>query len=197
MKKEVEIEVSARHIHLSKSDYHLLFGPETSYENQSELSQKNQFVTDKTVKVAGREGELEAKFLSPFRDRTQVELSKSDCFQLGIAAPYKISVDDEATEIKLSGSEGEISRRAAIIAKRHLHASLSEATELGIQDGDSVSVLANMPRGKILFHDVVVKTGKDFVLRVHLDTDEGNAAGIDGKCLGELIIPPKNDELSK
>jgi len=188
MKKDVEIEVSARHIHLSKEDYSLLFGAETAFNNIHELSQKNQFATDKVVRIIGPNNDLPARFLSPFRDRTQVELSLTDCFDIGISAPYKISVDDDATEIKISGSEGEITRRAAIITKRHLHIDQQSATAFGIKDGSNIALDIKTDRGKLSYDDIEVKVRSDFQLRVHLDTDEGNAAGIKQKTIGELII---------
>lgn len=187
MKKEVEIEVSARHIHLSKNDYEMLFGIESNFKNLRELSQRNQFVTDKAVTISGSKGELEAKFLSPFRETTQVEVSKTDCFLLGISPPYDIESNNDAAEINISGPAGQISRNAAIVAKRHLHANQKDAAELTIKNNDTVSVKIKTNRGEIMFHDIVVKIRNDFELRVHIDTDEGNAAGISGKCVGELI----------
>jgi len=186
MKKEVEIEISARHVHLSEEDYKLLFGSE-KFSNLKELSQKNQFVTDKNVTLYGPKGSVSARFLSPFRQISQVELSLTDCIELGIEAPYKISADNQATGIKIVGSTDEIVRNAAIIAKRHLHLNPDDAKELGIQDRDLISVVSKTYRGKIIFEDVVARISDDYQLRVHLDTDEGNAAGIEGKIIGELI----------
>jgi len=185
--KKVEVEVSARHIHLSKSDYDFLFGAETPYKKIKELSQKEEFATDKMVKIVGPEGEVRARFLSPFRKKTQVELSLTDCLVIGINAPYEINVFDGAAEIIISGPQGEIERRAAIVARRHLHCNPKEAREIGLRDGQKLLVKIKTDRGSLIYSGVEVKIASNYQLRVHLDTDEGNAAGIKGRCFGYLI----------
>lgn len=188
MEKKVEVEVSARHVHLTKNDYGLLFGFETPFKEMRELSQKKEYVTDKEVKIIGSKGEVEARFLSPFRAKSQVELSMTDCFDIGVNAPYEVNASDGATEVTIKGAAGEISRKAAIIAKRHLHLNAAQARELGLKDSDEITVCIKTSRGRIVMSDVEVKIARNYDLRIHLDTDEGNAAGISGKCFGELII---------
>lgn len=188
MKKEIEIEVSARHIHFSKNDFELLFGKDTSFEQLHELSQSGEFSTDKKVEIVGPKGKIEARFLSPFRERTQVELSATDCFSIGVEAPYEIDAFKGAASIKIRGPQGEIERKSAIVAKRHLHANPIEAEYLGITEGQQLSIVTQTERGTVYFKNVTVKIKKNFHLRVHLDTDEGNAAGIKGSITGELIV---------
>jgi len=187
MNQQIEIEVSARHIHLSKKDYEILFGIDNQYKNLRELSQKGQFATDKKVVISNNGKTLDARFLAPFRDKTQVELSLTDCHHLGITAPYKINVDSESTEITISGSIGEIHRRSAIISQRHLHTNPIDSQKIGVSDGDRIAVKITTERGTIIFDDIVVRVEKDFQTRVHLDLDEGNAAGIVDKCYGEIL----------
>ncbi|MCX6810900.1 MAG: PduL/EutD family phosphate acyltransferase [Candidatus Berkelbacteria bacterium] len=188
MKKEIEIEVSARHIHLSKDDYNFLFGAETPFKEIKELSQRKEFATDKIVTIVGPKGEIPARFLSPFRQETQTEFSLTDCYQIGVIAPYETEIIDGCADIILKTSNGEIHRCAMMIAKRHLHASPTDAAELKIKENQKVEIAVETPRGKIVFDDVNVKIDKNFQLRVHLDTDEGNAAGITDKCFGSLIL---------
>lgn len=193
MESKVEIEVSARHIHLSKTDFEFLFGPNATFSELHELSQRGEFKTDKEVEIIGPDGSLFATFLSPFRELTQVELSLTDCRQIGILAPYEIEISDGCSQISIKGSYGETSRCAAIVAKRHLHANGKEAKSLGFVDGQKVTVEVETKRGKITFFDVEVKIKSSYQLRVHLDTDEANAAGISGQTFGKLIIP-KDDK---
>lgn len=188
MEIKVEIEVSARHIHLSKADFEFLFGSGVTYSEVKELSQRGEFKTDKKVKIIGPDGAVEATFLSPFRDTTQVELSLTDCYQIGISAPYEIDVFDGAANVKIKGGQGEINRRAAIVAKRHLHCNPKEAKEIGLIADQRIAVEITTDRGKITFDDVAVKIAKNYQLRVHLDIDEGNAAGISSQTFGKLII---------
>lgn len=188
MDRKVEIEVSARHIHLSKEDFNFLFGSGAPFKEVKELSQKGEFATDKLVTIVGPEGKLPARFLSPFREKTQVELSLTDCHEIGITAPYEIDVFEGAAEIKISADQGEITRRAAIVAKRHLHCSPTEASQLGLIKDQQVAVVIKTERGKVVFAEVSVRIANNYQLRIHLDTDEGNAAGITGRCFGNLII---------
>ncbi len=188
MNQRVEIEVSARHIHLSKEDFLFLFGADATFKEIGELSQENEYTTDKIVIIAGPDGELPARFLSPFRELTQVELSLTDCYQIGILAPYETDVADGAAEIIIKGDQGETKRNAAIVANRHLHANPAEARSLGIAADQQVKVVIETKRGKVFFDNVVVKIAGNFRLRVHLDTDEGNAAGILDHAFGKLII---------
>ena len=102
MSKKVEVEVSARHIHLSKNDFEFLFGPEGQYKEIKELSQSKEYATDKEVEIIGPRGKLSARFLSPFREKTQVEISATDCHQIGVFAPYEVDVSEGAAEIKIA-----------------------------------------------------------------------------------------------
>lgn len=188
MKKDVEIEVSARHIHLSCDDYDLLFGSETEFKQVRELSQRNEFATDKEVEIIGPKGSLVARFLSPFRKTTQVEMSQTDFFAIGINAPYEIEIADGGSEVTIKGEVAEITRTAAIIAKRHLHLSPREAKDLNLVADQQVSLEINTDRGQLTYKNITVKVADNFQMRVHLDTDEGNAAGVKGLTRGELII---------
>jgi len=187
MNQQIEIEVSARHIHLSKNDYEILFGVDNQYKNLRELSQKGQFATDKKVVISNNGKTLDVRFLAPFRDKTQVELSLTDCHHLGITAPYEIDVDSNSTEIEISGSSGEIVRPSVIVSQRHLHTNPVDSREMGVSNGDKIAVKITTERGTTIFEDIVVRVEKDFQTRVHLDLDEGNAAGIFGKCFGEIL----------
>lgn len=188
MNKQIEVEVSARHIHLSKKDFELIFGVDASFENVVELSQSGEFATDKKIEIIGEKSRVEARFLSPFREHTQVELAATDIVNIGAKAKYSIISESDGEEITIKGPAGEITRNALIVAKRHVHANPIEAKELNLSDGQNVSVKIKTLRGEVLFSDVEVKIANNFHLRLHLDTDEGNAAGISGKTMGEIIL---------
>lgn len=182
------VEVSARHIHLSEKDYDFLFGTDTPYKIIKKLSQIGEFATDKKLLIVGPEGELQARFLGPFREKTQVELSLTDCYQIGVKAPYQVEADNSATEIKIKGDNGEIVRNAAIVARRHLHISPRQAKDHGISKGSSSEISIESPRGRTSFSNLEIRIADNYRMSVHLDTDEGNAAGITGETRGLLEI---------
>lgn len=186
---KVKIGVSARHVHLTKEDVKTLFGDDYTLTKKSDLSQHGQFACNEQVTIKGPKQSIEkVRILGPERDKTQVEISVTDSFTLGVSAPLRLSGDlDGAAQITIIGPKASITKPAAIIAARHLHISKKEALKLGINDKKTVSLVINTKRGGIL-NNVYVRTSDDFVSEVHLDTDEANALGIKNGDEQELII---------
>ncbi|MBU0927568.1 MAG: hypothetical protein KKA67_07445, partial [Spirochaetes bacterium] len=85
----VPVGISARHVHLSRSDADALFGEGHRLTRSKDLSQPGQYACEERVTVVSRSGKaLEGlRVLGPERGRTQVELSASDARALGVAAP--------------------------------------------------------------------------------------------------------------
>ncbi|MGI6141526.1 MAG: PduL/EutD family phosphate acyltransferase, partial [Caldicoprobacterales bacterium] len=77
--------------------------------------------------------------------------------------------------------------KGLIVSARHLHLSDDEAELYGLESGDVVMIRKDGPRS-IVLGNVVVRTGKGHSLEAHIDTDEGNAAGI---VNGEMLIMEK------
>ena len=70
----VEVEVSARHVHLSQADVEVLFGPGARLEPKRPLSQPGQFLSEQRVTLVGPKGRKErVAVLGPARKATQVE----------------------------------------------------------------------------------------------------------------------------
>ncbi len=185
----IQIEVSARHMHLSKEDLKNLFGEEHELKELKKLSQKGEFASPDTVILTTSKGSLEkVRVVGPLREKTQVEISKTEARLLGLNPPLKVSGDVKGSErITIIGPVGEVeTTEGVIIAKRHLHASPAEAAQLGVKDGDLVSVKVAGERG-LIFNEVAVRVKDNFVLKVHIDTDEANAAGLMGGEMGEVI----------
>ncbi len=61
-----------------------------------------------------------------------------------------------------------------------------DALEYGLKDKDVVSVKVPGMRG-IVFNNVLVRVGDKYSLDMHIDTEEGNAAGIQNGTLGTII----------
>lgn len=185
----IQIEVSARHAHLSKEDLKNLFGSDYELKELKKLSQTGEFAAMETVILSAAKGSLEkVRIVGPLRDKTQVEITKTEARQLGVNPPLRISGEVKNSEkITLIGPVGETELAGGvIIAKRHLHANRAEAVELGVKDGDRVSVKVGGERA-LTFHEVMVRVKDNFHLRLHLDTDEANAAGLVGGEMGEII----------
>ena len=187
--KEVLVETSARHIHLSQEAVDVLFGKGYTLTNKKDLSQPGQFACDERVKLVGPKGELTVTILGPFRPADQVELSYTDARTLGLkAVPVRESGDVAGTPgLKLVGPCGEVDMaEGTIVAKRHIHMTPADAAELGVQDKQIVSVKLDTARPVIL-GDTVVRVSDKFALAMHIDTDECNAAAAFGEVFGEIV----------
>ena len=120
----VEVEVSARHVHLTKADAEVLFGIGAELEPVRPLSQPGQFLAKQRVTLVGPKGRKErTAVLGPARKATQVELSKSDCVELGVEAPLRESGDVAGSgSIILEGPCGALElKEGVIIARNHIH----------------------------------------------------------------------------
>lgn len=187
MKMKVKIGISARHIHLSEKDFNILF-PNEELKVYKEMSQKPNFASDKLVTIKKNDKEIKnVRIVGPFRNETQVELSKTDCYNLRIAAPLSNSNElSGAAEIEIINGDNSIIRNAVIIQNRHIHISDELANELGYINDQIVKVKIDTVKGGI-FNNVHIKTGKDFSFELHIDTDDANAFMIDSTTEGEII----------
>jgi len=61
-----------------------------------------------------------------------------------------------------------------------------DAKEFGVKDKDRVRVKVEGERG-LIFDNVLVRVRDDFALEMHVDIDEGNAAGINNGDLVEIV----------
>lgn len=175
---KVPVGVSNRHVHLSEEALARLFGPGYELTKMRDLSQPGQFAAEETVTIVGPKRAIEnVRILGPARSLTQVEISRSDGFVLGVHPPVRLSGDIKGTPgIKIIGPKGEIEiEEGLIVAARHIHMTPADAAQFNVKDGELVSVIADTPR-PVVFRDVVVRVRDDFALDFHIDIDEGNAA---------------------
>jgi putative phosphotransacetylase len=184
------VEVSARHVHLCKEDVEKLFGPGAKLTYKRALSQPGQFLSEERVDVVGLKSTFRnVAILGPERPASQVEISVTDSFTLGVAPPVRESGDIKGTPgLKLIGPAGEIELPLGVIAaKRHIHMTPEDAERLGVHDKQIVEVRVDTER-PVTFGEVVVRVSPSFKLSMHVDTDEANAAliGRDG-CEGHIV----------
>ena len=142
--KEVLVETSARHIHLSQEAVEILFGKGYELTVKKELSQPGQYACAEKLNVVGPKGTLKASILGPVRNASQVELSLTDARTIGVNAPIRESGDIAGTgSCKLvnpdTGAELELTE-GVIAAKRHIHLTPEAAAEISVSDKQIVSV---------------------------------------------------------
>ena len=190
MKKEVLVETSARHIHVSKADLETLFGAGYELTKKKDLSQPGQFACEERVQVIGAKGSFPAfSILGPTRPDTQVELSASDARSIGVVAPCRESGDIAGSgACKLVGPKGEVElTEGVIVAKRHIHATPEDAEKFGVCDKQIVDVKVESDGRTLIFGDVVVRVSPSYALAMHIDTDESNAAFAAPGMMGEIL----------
>ena len=185
----VQIEVSARHVHLSQSDLETLFGAYGKLTPKRELSQPGQYLCEERVNLIGSKGtKNHVAILGPVRKDTQVELSLSDCIELGLKAPIRESGDVEGSgQIKIEGPCGTIMiNQGVIVAQNHIHVPTNIAKILNLKDKERVDVQAFSDR-PVIFRNVLIRVSDKFRFRMHVDFDEANAAAIHGFVLGKIM----------
>ena len=190
MKKEVLVETSARHVHVSREALDILFGEGYELTHKKDLSQPGQYACEERVAVVGSKSSFPAvSILGPVRPQTQVELSAGDARSIGVKAPVRESGDIAGSgALKLVGPAGEVEiTEGAIAAKRHMHLDPATAEELGVSDKQIVSAKICTADRSLVFGDVVVRVNPNFAPAIHIDTDEANAAGCSGEVYAEII----------
>lgn len=190
MAKEVLVEISARHVHVSEEHLAILYGDGYKLTPKKDLSQPGQYACEERVTVVGPKKELAGvSILGPCRKATQVELSLTDARSIGVKAPIRESGDiKDSGACKLIGPAGEVELTEGVIAaKRHIHMTTADAEKYGITDSQIVSVKIPTADRALIFSDVVARVSDSYALAMHLDTDEANAAAIPGSCIGEIL----------
>ncbi len=188
-KRPIRVSVYSRHVHLSKKDVEALFGPGYVLTEKSRLHIDSQYASQETVNLIGPRGRVDdVRVIGPERSRTQVEISRTEEFKLGIDAPIRESGDLYGTPgIILEGPVGRIEIPEGVIcAQRHIHMSPDDAEKYGLKDRDTVMVRIEGER-ELIFGDVLVRVHPDYKLEMHLDTDEANAADLSPVAQGYIV----------
>jgi len=180
---EIPVGVSNRHVHLSQKDLESLFGEDYSLTKLKDLSQPGQYACKELVTICGPKGAIEkVRILGPVRSKTQVEVLNGDCIKLGAASNVRLSGDLSRTPgITLVGPKGSVQiEEGLVVAQRHIHMTPEDAKNLGVCDGDIVSIKFDDLRGGI-YSNVAIRANDASKLECHLDIEEANAMGINSK----------------
>ncbi|MDD5475433.1 MAG: acetate/propionate family kinase [Syntrophales bacterium] len=188
-KRPIRVSVSVRHVHLSKPDVEALFGAGHLLTEKKRLFLDSDYASKETVNLIGPHGRVDnVRAIGPERGRTQVEISRTEEFKLGIDAPVRESGDLDGTPgIILEGPVGRVEIPEGVIcAQRHIHMSPEDAESYGVRDRDTVMVRIEGER-ELIFGDVLVRVKPDYKLEMHIDTDEANAAELPPISQGYLV----------
>ncbi|MFH1582480.1 MAG: phosphate propanoyltransferase [bacterium] len=186
---KIPIEISARHLHISREDLDKLFGKNYKLTQKRDLTQPREFAANETVEVQSGKNKLKkVRIISPVRNKTQLEISKTDAFNLGTDVPFGHSGKIKGgSGVVLIGKKGKLEmKKGIIIPLRHIHLNKKEAKRAGLKNNQIVSVKVEGTRA-IIFQNILVRVGTNYTLSLHLDTDEGNAAGIRFKGEGKIV----------
>ncbi|MAF14172.1 MAG: hypothetical protein CMI53_04765 [Parcubacteria group bacterium] len=189
---KVIIQISGRHCHISRKDLDIVYGKGYKLKPIKKLSQTGQFASQETVTIkVGNKKIEDIRILGPVRKNTQVEISLSGGHRLNIKPPIIRHVHPESAggciPAEIIGPNGKVRSCAIIAARRHLHTNPKTAKKLKIKDGQLISLKTSGKRS-VIFNNILVRVHPSFKTRVHLDTDEGNAAGLIGGEKGELML---------
>ena len=177
---KVSVGISNRHIHLSQEHIEALFGTGHTLTKMKDLSQPGQFACEETVTLIGPKGSIPGvRVLGPARKASQVELTGTDTFKIGVKPPVRDSGKlAETPGIDVEGPKGRVHmEQGVIIAARHIHMTPEDAMQYSVHDGDHVRVVVPGSRGGVL-EQVLVRVNPEYALDFHIDTDEGNAFGL-------------------
>lgn len=174
---KVSVGISNRHIHLKKEDADILFGKDYEFTKQKDLNQPGQFSCMETVDLKTEKGEIKrVRIIGPIRDYTQIEISKTDSFKLGLNPPVRTSGDVEGScGVTIVGPKGVMRvEYGVIIADRHIHVTKDDLKKYGFSEDEVVNVSVGGQKGAIL-KNVHLKLSEQSYFELHLDTDDANA----------------------
>ena len=171
--KSFPVRVQHRHVHLSLKDTLFLFGSEDALTPYKDIDHAEQMVYTQTVSIQTAHGRLtQLHVVGPSRVATQVELSPTDAFVLGLRAPVRVSGDlSGAALCRIVAGKKSIRARFAIVPSRHLHLSPKEAKQLHVSQHQVVTMQDTVQTDCVL-EDVVVRVHPTFASQLHIHADD-------------------------
>ena len=185
----VPIGVSNRHMHVTREDMDILFGKGCNLTKFKDLKQPGQYAAKETVKIFTQKGSIEnVRILGPLRDKTQIEISITDSYKLGLRIPVRESGKLEgSSSIIIEGPKGRVEKSEGVIAAlRHIHMPLSIANLYGFKDKEVVDVEVGEVRRTVL-KNVLLRVSDKYALEMHLDTDEANSCGVKNGDMARIL----------
>ena len=174
MNIDMNVGISNRHVHLTEDDLKKLFNNK-ELEAVKYLNQPGQFASNLKVTIKTEKSEISGvRVLGPLRDYTQVEISKTDAYKLGLNPPVRESGNLKGSEdITIIGDNEITLKECTIIATRHIHASKEDLVKYNLDASKKYKVKINGEKGGII-NNVSIKVSDKAFFEMHLDTDDGN-----------------------
>lgn len=185
---KVSIGVSNRHVHLSETDFKKIFNDDRKLEIVKKLNQPGEFASNLKVSLKTDKSIIEnVRVLGPLRNYTQVEISKTDAYKLGLNPPVRESGDllNSETITIIGDNEIEIPS-CCIIATRHIHATHEDIKKYNLNPHKKYSVKVLGEKGGTL-DNVSVKVSDNYFFELHIDTDDANAHMLQNGSEGFII----------
>ena len=173
---KIQVGVSNHHLHLTEENYRLLCG-DKEVEILRPINQPGMYATTDTFTIKTDKAEINnVRLLGPFRDYTQVEISRTDAYKLGINPPVRTSGDLKGSSpITIVGPKGELHLdEGCIIADRHIHLTEKMKKFYHLEGKTKVNVLVGGEKGGIMFN-VDLKVSDEAYFEMHIDLDDANA----------------------
>lgn len=188
MRFKLRLGVSGRHCHLKREDMDILFGYGSELHPIKPIVQPGQYTSEETVMLETDKGKMKLRVIGPLRPYTQVELAKTDARKMGIDPPICFSgYLDGSIGGRLVGPKGEIVIKEGImLVQRHIHLCPETAAKYHLKNHDIVAMETAGPRA-LRFENVYVRTGPDHADEIHIDTDEGNACGLETGAIVDIV----------
>ena len=177
---QIICEISNRHVHLSQEHIEALFGTGYKLTPLRDLSQPGQYLCAERVTLVGPKSTMHnVAIIGPARRQTQVEISRTDTFALGIRdVPVRQSGELHNTPgITIQSGDNQIVvTSGVVVACRHVHLDPKTATNHKLSYGQIISIKFVGERGGMLAN-TIVRIDPKFAPAVHIDSDEANAMG--------------------
>ena len=173
----IKIGVSARHVHLSKEDFGILFGENKTLTKLRDLYRPGEFAAKETLTLQTEKAEIKGvRIIGPLRKETQIEISKTDAYTLGLNPPIRNSGDLLGSEaITLVSEKAQVYKPyGCIIATRHVHVRKEDIAKYDWDNNKKVRVRFFGEKGGIM-ESVHVREEKDSNFELHIDLDDANA----------------------
>ena len=190
---QLQVNVSARHIHLCDEHVERLFGPGATLTEMRSLYQDGFFAAEETLMLVGPRRRMlpSVRVLGPTRPFSQVELSLTDAISIGVDVPIRHSGNVDGTPgCVLVGPAGVVHLDQGLIrAARHVHMNHRDCQHFGVTGGDLMKLRIESPDCTMVMEDVLVRADDTSKLEVHIDTDEANACHLQTATRMELLRP--------
>ena len=192
MNIDMNVGISNRHVHLTEDDFKKLFN-DKKLEVVKYLNQPGQFASNLKVTIKTEKSEISGvRVLGPLRDYTQVEISKTDAYKLGITPPVRESGDlSGSADITIIGDNEIKVKECTIIATRHIHATKEDLEKYNLDASKKYRVKIYGEKGGII-NKVSIKISDKSFFEMHLDTDDGNGHLL--KCGDKVTIIGEDNE---